>query len=167
MNVQTGFATLTWSTSRGRDTYGYNICRLDGPLAAAPFTRRYRTCGGGYDMTGTVLGEWLADRFQDRLLAITERAGAVYTKANGYQSFHDDGTGRAGRTIKPDCLYGMTYYPDDRRVSLDGACGKSCMESIAAAIGVSLTSVCNRKGHVTGYMMTDYGSAQALRDARA
>ena len=165
MTAQTGFAAISWSTSRGVDTYGYNICRLDGPLAAFPWQRRYRTCGGGYSMVGTVLGEWLADRFQNRLLAIASRAGSVYTKVGGYKSFHDDGTNRPGRLIKTDCLYGMTHYPDKNRVLLDGACGESCMIGIAAAIGVSLSSVCNRRGHVTGYMMTDYGSAEAMKAA--
>lgn len=117
-------------------------------------------------MTGTVMGEWLQDRFQTRLLALADRAAARYTKADGYKTCHDDGTGRPGRTINPDALYGMTYYPEKSRVALDGACGVRCMIDIAAEIGVSLSSVCNRKGHVTGYMMTDYGSADAMRAAR-
>lgn len=58
--------TLTWSISRGRDTYGYNICRLDDPQTG----KRYRCNGGGYDMTGTVFGMWLMDVHQDRLSAL-------------------------------------------------------------------------------------------------
>lgn len=41
---------LTWSTSKARDTYGYNITRLDDSISG----KRYKTCGGGYDMIGTV-----------------------------------------------------------------------------------------------------------------
>lgn len=58
---------LRWTTSRGRDTYGYNICTLyaDGRKLA-------RCNGGGYDMEGTCLGTWLAREYADRLLALTE-----------------------------------------------------------------------------------------------
>ena len=48
-----------WTVSRGRDTYGYNICSLfvDGEKEAS--------CnGGGYDMKGTVLGVWMEFEFQ-------------------------------------------------------------------------------------------------------
>ena len=51
-----------WSISRGRDTYGYNICSLwvDGYKVAA--------CnGGGYDMEGTVFAIWIESNFQKRL----------------------------------------------------------------------------------------------------
>lgn len=55
-----------WTVSRGRDTYGYNICTLyaDGARVA-------RCNGGGYDMEGTVLGNFLAANFRDRLLHIS------------------------------------------------------------------------------------------------
>lgn len=56
-----------WSVSRGRDTAGYNICSLyvDGRKVAS-------TCGGGYDMKGTVLGKYIAGAYADRLLALKE-----------------------------------------------------------------------------------------------
>lgn len=37
---------LSWSVSRGRDTYGYNICRLDDTSTG----ERFKCMGGGYDM---------------------------------------------------------------------------------------------------------------------
>lgn len=55
-----------WTISRGRDTYGYNICSLylDGRKVAA--------CnGGGYDMKGTSLGNFIARAYADRLRALT------------------------------------------------------------------------------------------------
>src|SRR3990167_6929422 len=54
-----------WTTSRARDSYGYNICTLfvDGRKAAA-------CSGGGYDMKGTSLGSWVARAYADRLLAL-------------------------------------------------------------------------------------------------
>ena len=52
---------IKWSVSRGRDTYGFHICTLyDGE-------RAYRTKGGGYDMVGTVFGEWLLDHCSDKI----------------------------------------------------------------------------------------------------
>jgi hypothetical protein len=56
---------FVWTTSRGRDTYGYNICSLyvDG--------RKVSACnGGGYDMKGTSLGNWIARAYADRLLKL-------------------------------------------------------------------------------------------------
>lgn len=56
-----------WTVSRGRDTYGYNICSLyvDGFKKAS--------CnGGGYDMRGTSLGNWIASEFKDSLLSLKE-----------------------------------------------------------------------------------------------
>lgn len=57
---------IKWTVSRGRDSYGYNVCTLfvDGMKAA-------RCNGGGYDMKGTVLGSWLAKAYADRLLKLT------------------------------------------------------------------------------------------------
>lgn len=54
-----------WTVSRGRDTYGYNICTL-----YADGTRVARCNGGGYDMEGTVLGSFIARNFRDRLLRL-------------------------------------------------------------------------------------------------
>lgn len=52
---------IKWGTSRGRDTYGYTTCTLreNGEKIAA--------CNGGYDMRGTVFGNWLARTYTDRL----------------------------------------------------------------------------------------------------
>lgn len=54
-----------WTVSRGRDTYGYNICTL-----YADGSRVARCNGGGYDMEGTVLGSFIARNFSDRLLRL-------------------------------------------------------------------------------------------------
>lgn len=67
--MTTAIATKTlefkWTTSRARDTYGYNVCTLyvNGRKVA-------RTCGGGYDMKGTVLGDFIAKHYADRLNAL-------------------------------------------------------------------------------------------------
>jgi hypothetical protein len=46
---------LKWTTSRGRDTYGWNVVTLTDETTG----RKYRAKGGGYDMTGTVFASWL------------------------------------------------------------------------------------------------------------
>ena len=59
------FKTLffKWTTSKARDTYGYNICTLkdsrNNKLAS--------TCGGGYDMKGTCLGDFINTYFYDEI----------------------------------------------------------------------------------------------------
>lgn len=134
----------SWSVSRGRDTYGYNICRLDDTATG----KRYRCMGGGYDMTGTVLAEWLQDVFQDRLRAIADESYAVAREGQGYAVVN-----------QPD-LYGMTaHYAAGEsaplvRVSIDGACGLSSVERIAKRIGVEVRHIVNRRGHTVGFTVT-------------
>ena len=56
--------------SRARETEGYNVCTLyaDGCKVA-------RCKGGGYDMAGTCLGDFIAAYFKDRLLRLRPRDG--------------------------------------------------------------------------------------------
>lgn len=61
--------SITWGTSRGRDSYGYTTAVLrdhNGKKIAA-------TCGGGYDMQGTVVGDWLARTFPNELRKLKEK----------------------------------------------------------------------------------------------
>jgi len=56
---------IKWGTSRGRDSYGYTTCSLyeDG--------RKIAACnGGGYDMRGTVAGDWVTARLAPALRKI-------------------------------------------------------------------------------------------------
>ena len=124
------YLALTWSTSRGRDTYGYNIARLDDTETG----NRYRTCGGGYDMTGTVFGDWLAARHQDALKAL-------HTESEPYA--------QTSRRKHPK-LYGL-FFRADGSAYCDGACGIESMIRIAEAIGLSVRRTHNRKGHTTGF----------------
>lgn len=55
--------TIKWGTSRGRDTYGYTTATLYDTKGC-----RSGGCnGGGYDMRGTVIGNWIASTFADEL----------------------------------------------------------------------------------------------------
>lgn len=58
--------TIRWGTSRGVNTYGYTTCSLRNHRG-----ERIAACkGGGYDMRGTVIGDWIARAFPNELLAL-------------------------------------------------------------------------------------------------
>ena len=123
--MRTHNLTITYGTSRGRDTYGYAVVTLRerGEVKA-------RCNGGGYDMRGTVLADWLQATYQDRLKKIASRMHYRYSK---------------GKTLKPNSaknyLYGGNWYKDENRVSLDGGCGWSSIKRIAEAIGLTIQSI--------------------------
>ena len=118
---------LSWSVSRGRDSYGYNIARLDD----ATSRKRYTTMGGGYDMAGTVFGDWLNDVYQARLVelfATRPTQDANYT-APGFRKI----TG----------LYGIVLSPKEIAYC-DGGCGIESMIAIAKAIGLEVQGTYDR-----------------------
>lgn len=94
-----------WTISRGRDTYGYNICSLyvNG--------KKVSSCnGGGYDMSGVCISDWMEKEFQDGLKA-----------------------------LDAEKYYGLRKYDDgDDVMYVDGACGFSSMERILEALGWQL-----------------------------
>lgn len=121
---------LSWSVSKGRDTDGYNICRLDDNNTG----KRYKCNGGGYDMVGTCFGQWLADVYQEQLQA----AGKVVTDLYGAKVYNS----------------GAPNY--DTRVSLDGACGFESMLKIAEAIGLEVEREYVKKGRNRGQTIGYY-----------
>lgn len=127
------YLEIKWTTSRGRETFGYNICTL-----RAQDGTKYRCMGGGYDMLGTCFGEWLQANYQDRLWEIRERAYNIVSIGN--------------RSTNHGGFYGMTWTEDD--VRLDGACGLESIRRIAEAIGVHVKSTSDAKGHTTGFIIT-------------
>jgi hypothetical protein len=133
--------SVTWSISRGRDTYGYNICRLDSRQSG----KRYRCSGGGYDMIGTVFGDWLESEYQSELVELVSR---LPLEDCGYSVA---GFRRVTEEINPR-FYGLTVRPDGS-VSLDGACGQSSMIRIAEALGLEVQWEGNKKGHTIGYFV--------------
>jgi hypothetical protein len=133
--INTNSLSLSWTTSRGRETYGYNICRLDSYATG----KRYKTCGGGYDMTGTVLGDWLESEHQDKLQALFTRESA---NLQPYAA--------TGWKFTPN-FYGA-FLRQDGTIRIDGACGQESIEKIAQACGIELQRTCNRKGQTTGWI---------------
>ncbi len=118
------------TTSRARDTYGWNIVTLwDDDV-------RYSTKGGGYDMFGTVIGDWLFTKYKNRLISNVipvDYDKDVQDEKASYGFFHKNG-----------------------KFWLDGACGFECMKHIASLIGVEVSSNYNRRRNVTeGCFITD------------
>jgi hypothetical protein len=62
--------SLKIGTSRGKDTYGYPIVTL----VVDSKGKCYRAYGGGYDLYGTVVANYLEATYQDRLQAIAREA---------------------------------------------------------------------------------------------
>jgi len=136
MEVSETYLAVRWSTSRGRDTYGYNICSVTDQATS----KRYSCNGGGYDMLGTSFGAWLTETYQDALRKIGDRA---------YMTYHET----FDATRNDDGLYGMYRYADGR-ISLDGAYGIESMLKIAKTLGIGVRTTRDRKGHTTGYIVT-------------
>jgi hypothetical protein len=86
--------------------------------------------GGGYDMIGPVLGQWLEDLFQSQLQLLD------LSDAEGWSSRRHYGA-----------IPGKDGY-----VHLDGGCGLESMRSIAGAIGVDLKWVGNHHGGTVGFI---------------
>lgn len=117
---------VSFGTSRGADTYGYNLVTL-----RENGTKKASACGGGYDMRGTVFADWLQAEYQDRLMVIRSRMESQH----GYD-------GRYLSNKAPGALYGGTYHITQsgkkERVTLDGGCGFSSIQRIAEAIDLEV-----------------------------
>lgn len=120
--------TFKWTVSKGRDTYGYNICSL------WIRGRKVASCmGGGYDMQGVCFANYLMDGYRDRLEKLTG----------------------SGSTANGKGFYGLTFYGrGDRRQKrkgktgrafLDGALGFGCMVWVAKAVGLRVTYIYETK----------------------
>ena len=108
------------SISKARDTEGYNVITL------WHGSNRYKACGGGYDMLGTVFGSWLQVNYMDMLKTLTPYDRETQETDN----------------------YGL-HKSRDGSLYLDGACGLECMIRIAKKIGLQVQQIHNRKGCYT------------------
>ena len=147
-----------WTVSRGADTYGYNICTLyiNGDRVAS-------CSGGGYDMQGTCLGDWIEAQFPEELkrLEPSWTEGKIYIKCpvckgaeNRTDSFCKKCHSPFGEIHNPNFkrggLYGLTFdrdgapygsvkhWKEGDRIRVDGGCGFSSMEAILRALGYCL-----------------------------
>lgn len=113
---------VKYGTSRGQHTYGYGLVSL------YSCNEKIASCnGGGYDMTGTVFGAMLTERFRNQLQMLN------FPRL---------------RSLGED-LYGLSIYKNHRRMKTwregyriycDGACGISSMKRIFEALGYKLES---------------------------
>lgn len=143
--------SFKWTVSKGRDTYGYNICTLkaDGKKVA-------QCNGGGYDMKGTCLGNLVAYHFKDELLKFkTEFYGLTFHNPN-----YDPGSKIIeGQTVeereKEGKSLGLERYQSFYSASsklptklhtiplINGACGFSSVEAILKEMGYTLKYIDN------------------------
>ncbi len=157
-----------WTISRGRDTYGYNICSLwlDG--------NKVSSCnGGGYDMEGTALADWIESAFQDELILLGSAAHSFYeSDASGKFKGRFDNPGHGPRgwidRDRGEQFYGMSSYChlDGKvwkvaHVHLDGACGFESICQIVKALGYGLQYVSETKKS-TAYIMAPSAAIEAL-----
>jgi hypothetical protein len=137
-----------WTTSRGRDTYGYNICSLlvNGEKVAS--------CnGGGYDMQGTSLGDWVARKFKDQLLKFDQEFTGL--------KFYNPNWKPSQETLdqeKKDGFQGLTRYQDFHSASsklpteqhtvpdIDGAYGFQSVTKIIVELGYTLELIDYKDG---------------------
>lgn len=145
-----------WTTSRGQDTYGYNICSLyaDGVKMAS-------TCGGGYDMKGTAYGDFIQDEYQERLLKLHRRAGTRWSisPSGNYKRLKTKAENKIVWRGDRGELYGLTsYYKRGEtkpfKVCLDGGCGFESMQKIARNIGLKVQYNSEVKNQ-TSYLLKD------------
>lgn len=133
--------TISWGISRGRDTYGWNICRA----VSRDTGKTYRTIGGGYDMVGTVIGEWFAAEHQKELQALT------HANLDGFVKY-----GSSGSTLHNPAFYGL-YIRANGSVFLDGGCGIESMLRIIKSCGFEYQRQYNPKTKskaTTGYLFS-------------
>lgn len=169
------FLEFKWTVSRGRDTYGYNICTL-----YANSEKVARCNGGGYDMTGTCLGNFIAKRYAERLrklkIPMSQRNGVAVREYYGL-TYHDPDFNPAkavlpsGKTVeqaeKNGDSFGLDRYQQFYKASsnvpskqhriplIDGACGWSSVERIANAIKLTLHYQDSRSKNSKFYRLDD------------
>lgn len=130
---------ISWAISRGQDTAGCNICRLDDSISG----KRYRTMGGGYDMIGTVVADWFEDQYQAKLQALRTDAEMI-----------DCGYSVPGYVKHKDQFYGLTYTPKGA-ARLDGRCGIESIQRIIESCGFDVQWSGNRKGATRAYYVQE------------
>lgn len=146
---------IHWGTSRARDTYGYNVVSLyvDDKLTA-------RCNGGGYDMEGTVFGDWVAKAFVLQLRKLksefygltfhdpTFNHGAVVPSGENETVDELEKSGKSIGLERYQAFYSASSkVPTKKHVipRLDGACGMSSMRSVFEAIGGRLEKVASSR----------------------
>lgn len=134
--METHVLKLNWSKSKARDSYGWTVASLKDIKTG----KVYRASGGGYDMRGTVLGEWLNDVFKEELKTIAPKAMAKFSNKTGL--IHREDAFKGGQYDRDMVFYGTYAYYDDsgnlEKVVIDGSCGQSEVLALAKEIGLDV-----------------------------
>lgn len=147
--LQIHSVSISWGISRGRETYGWNICKATSNQTG----KAYRTTGGGYDMLGTVIGEWFAAEYQTHLQAL------VHANLDGFVKY-----GSNGSTLHNPSFCGI-FIRADGTVFLDGGAGIDCMLRIIEACGFEYQRQYNprtKSKATTGYLISPTSVEAAL-----
>ena len=129
---------ITHGTSRARDTEGYPTVTLTDEQG-----RRFKCMGGGYDMFGTVLAQWLTATYPERTAELAPRA---------YYEFREG----SGTIVHKDGRYGVYHDATEGRVWIDGAVGESTVQRLARDhFGLTVRNLTNGKGHTIGYAVEE------------
>ena len=118
---------IRWTVSCAKSTYGYNICSL------WEAGKKVASCkGGGFDMPGTVLGNWLKLNYASRIekLYAPKFFGLIFVKKRNNRDCDCVDASNEYKYLKK--------YSNGCRISLDGSCGWSNMEKVAGAIGLTI-----------------------------
>ena len=130
--------TVKWTISRAQDTYGYNICTVINDDNG----ERFKCLGGGYDMLGTSLANFIQKEYQSELM---QNSGKAYSLRGHPENIQD--TTKQG-------FYGMTSHYQNglvTHITLDGGCGINSIERIIKEVlGLTLERKYSydRKGRV-------------------
>jgi hypothetical protein len=102
--------TIRWGTSRGVNTYGYTTCSLRNQRG-----ERVAACnGGGYDMRGTVLGNWIAATFPKELCALRSDGKRIDDGRSFYGlRFYDPNYDPGKAVVGKDCSDRTLVKPDE------------------------------------------------------
>lgn len=110
--------TIKYSESRGRDTYGWNICTL------REYGQKIARCnGGGYDMAGTVFAEWVKVHFAAEL----EKLAADDFFALDF--------------FDPIAKKHRKHFRSGYKICLDGGCGFASIERVLEKIGFEVRKI--------------------------
>ena len=132
-----------WTTSKARDSYGYNVCTL-----LVDSEKKARCNGGGYDMKGTCFGSWIEKEFEKDLLKFKQDFyGLTYHDPNWQPSKEiikrEEEVKSLGLEMYQDFYKQSSKLPTEKHTipQINGACGFSSVEKILNHLGFKISCI--------------------------